>query len=174
MGKLLHTSNTCGQAKWSSESHDQDLGRIKCGIKATAKGPRKRVSCVTVTGVTRLEELFDFTIILFSCFVHRSTMVKRMLDSLSPPSLPATSSPIAPLMFSDHRLGKGRYKPLLDRPTSSEGGSYTLHSYVEYVRRHVQSLAHTDMHPHTHVPTHTHQPQQTRLKSDMNITKQRK
>lgn len=52
-------------------------------------------------------------------------MIQRMLDSLSSSLVPSDQAPpppahMAPLLFSDHRLGSRSYKPILKRPTASE------------------------------------------------------
>lgn len=58
----------------------------------------------------------------FSFPVDRTTMLRRMLDSLELSLLPSPSplSHMSPIMQSDHKLGSMSYKPLLARPTAGE------------------------------------------------------
>ena len=56
---------------------------------------------------------------IITIILHRSTMIRRMLDSLELSLLPSPPpiSHVSSLITSDHKLG-GTYKPLLSRPTS--------------------------------------------------------
>ncbi len=78
-------------------------------------------------------------------------MIRCMLDTLSTPSHTTHPSPMAALMHSEHRLGgKGRHKPLLERPRAS------MYALVIFAGTKFLSLSISLSHTHTHSHTLLH------------------
>lgn len=111
--ELSATFSSCGQCRLSSEW----TRVIKTGW---------RFDTTDLNNICQAACIWQFPEI--SLPVNRTTMLRRMLDSLELALLPSPSplSHMAPIMQSDHKLGSKSYKPLLARPTAGDHHSITV------------------------------------------------